>query len=275
MGLEKIQHIIKYIEEHYHQNIPIQKLEHISNYSYRNVQRVFKIIFKESLGAFQKRLKLEHAYKKLIYTSDSITDISYSVGFDSLQSFSKAFKKQFKVSPIQARREKLVVFENFINNSNEENRSINYELVFLKEMKVFYIGIQTKNYDSTEIELLWDKVDIVTGKDKTTACFGIIVDQPLITDKLKCRYEACIDKEPPGKEFLSTRIFGGRYAKYIHKGSYGLIEDTYRQIYKDWLFNSILEFDSSPIIEHYMKNDYNTGNMDDYITEILIPVKKK
>jgi|GEM_PF-1739300 len=61
MGLEKIQHIIKYIEEHYHQNISVQKLEHISNYSYRNVQRVFKAVFKELLGAFQKILKLENA----------------------------------------------------------------------------------------------------------------------------------------------------------------------------------------------------------------------
>lgn len=96
MSLEKVQHIIKYIEEHYNQDISIQKLEQLSNYSYRNVQRVFKKIFNESLGAFQKRLKLKNAYKKLIYTLDPITDVAYSVGFDSLQSFSKSFKKQFR-----------------------------------------------------------------------------------------------------------------------------------------------------------------------------------
>lgn len=275
MGLEKIQHIIKYIEEYYNQDLSIERLEHISGYSYRNVQRVFKNIFKESIGAFQKRLKLESGYKKLIYTDDPITDISYSVGFDSLQSFSKAFKKQFKVPPIHARQEKKIVFEDFINSCVQENKNIGYELVFIKEMKVFYLEIKTKNYHNADIELLWDKVDTVTGKDKATACFGIIVDQPLITDKLKCRYKACIDKEPTSKEFLSTRIFDGRYARYIHKGSYSLIEDTYRQIYKHWLFNTVLEFDSSPIIEHYVKNDNNTGNTDDYITEILIPVKKR
>ncbi|MBB6270703.1 transcriptional regulator GlxA family with amidase domain [Pedobacter cryoconitis] len=63
MSLAKIQHIIKYIEEYYDQDISVQKLEQLSNYSYRNVQRVFKNIFNESLGAFQKRLKLENAYK--------------------------------------------------------------------------------------------------------------------------------------------------------------------------------------------------------------------
>ncbi len=275
MGLEKIQHIIKYIEENYNEDISIQKLEQLSNYSYRNAQRVFKNIFNESLGAFQKRLKLENAYKKLIYTSDSITEISYSVGFDSLQSFSKSFKKQFNISPIKARLGKKDTFKSFINDYHEESKNIDCEVVFFKEIKVFYIGIQTKNYNSTEIELLWDKIDAIIEKKGTIEYFGIIVDQPLVTDMLKCRYEACIDKDPANKEFFSTYILGCKYAKYIHKGSYSLIEDTYRRIYKDWLFNSTLEFDSTPIIEHYVKNDYNTENIDDYITEILVPIKKK
>ncbi|MGY0036232.1 hypothetical protein [Pedobacter sp. NJ-S-72] len=42
-------------------------------------------------------MKLENVYKKLIYTCDPITNISYAVGFDNLQSFSKSFKKQFNV----------------------------------------------------------------------------------------------------------------------------------------------------------------------------------
>lgn len=275
MSLAKIQHIIKYIEEHYNQDISVQELEQLSNYSYRNIQRVFKNIFHESLGAFQKRLKLENAYKKLIYTSDSITNISYSVGFDSLQSFSKSFKKQFNVSPANARKKRATVFENFINSYIDKNKSIDHEIVFLKTVKVYYIGTKTKNYNNTEIELLWDKVDTAFEENITAAYYGIIVDQPLITDKLKCRYEACVDKDPANKEFCSTYILGGKYAKYIHEGSYSLIEDTYRRIYIDWLFKSKLEFDNSPVIEHYVKNEFNAANTNDYITEILVPIKKK
>ncbi|PYF77036.1 AraC family transcriptional regulator [Pedobacter nutrimenti] len=275
MALEKIQHIINYIEAHYHQDIPIEKLEELSNYSYRNVQRVFKNIFKESLGAFQKRLKLEHAYKKLIYTSDAVTRISYSVGFESLQAFSKSFKKQFKISPMRARREKVGIFESFIERFRQEDKSISRELVFLKEVRVFYIGIQTNNYSSPDIENLWEKIDTLVEAGPGTQYFGIIVDQPLITDKLKCRYEACINKDPLNKQFFSTHILGGRYAKYIHKGSHNLIEDTYRRIYIDWLFKTDLELDSSGIIEHYVKNEYHTENEDNFVTEILIPVKKK
>ncbi|WP_316838971.1 AraC family transcriptional regulator [Pedobacter gandavensis] len=274
MALERIQHIIKYIEENYDQELSIEKLEQLSNYSYRNIQRVFKNVFKESLGAFQKRLKLENGYKKLIYTRDSITDISYSVGFDSLQAFSKSFKKQFNISAIQARKEKAAVFESFINSYGPDGNPIICELVFLKAVKVYYIGLQTADYNTAEIELLWEKVDETFETDLSTEYYGIIVDQPLITDKLKCRYEACIDKEPSKKGYFSTNIFGGKYAKYLHKGSFNSIEDTYRRIYKDWLFNPVLEFDSSPMIEHYVKNEFNTEHPADYLTEILVPIKK-
>lgn len=275
MSLEKIQHIIKYIEENYNQDISIQKLEQLSNYSYRNVQRVFKNIFDESLGAFQKRLKLENAYKKLIYTLDPITDIAYSVGFDSLQSFSKSFKKQFNVSPVKARKDREIIFDSFIGGNPGDSENIAYEIVFLKETKVSYIGTQTKNYRSTEIELLWNKIDKILNVHIRAEYYGIIVDQPLITDKVKCRYEACVDQEIANKEFFSSHILGSRYAKYIHKGSYSSIEDTYRRIYRDWLFNSSLELDYSPIIEHYVKNDCNAENPDDYVTEILVPLKKR
>ncbi len=101
---------MRYIEKHYNENLFIEKLEQLSNYSYRNTQRIFKGIFNELIEAFQKRLKLENAYKKLIYTNESISSIAYAVGFDSLQSFSKFFKKQFAHSPSDARDEKASIF---------------------------------------------------------------------------------------------------------------------------------------------------------------------
>jgi AraC family transcriptional regulator len=65
---------------------------------------VFKNIFKESLGAFQKRLKLELGYKRLIYTQDPITEIALEAGFESLQAFTKSFKQTFQINPSEARK---------------------------------------------------------------------------------------------------------------------------------------------------------------------------
>jgi AraC family transcriptional regulator len=63
MVLEKVQHIVKFVEDNYYRNIPINELEDIGCYSYRNLQRIFQNIFKETIGAFQKRLKLEKLTK--------------------------------------------------------------------------------------------------------------------------------------------------------------------------------------------------------------------
>jgi predicted transcriptional regulator YdeE len=74
------------------------------------------------------------------------------------------------------------------------------------------------------------------------------------------------------KELPSKNILGKKYAKFIHHGSYESIEKTYHNIYTHWILEDNIEFDSSPIIEHYMKHDGNTKNENDFITYILIPI---
>lgn len=272
MNLYKIQHIIKFIEENYNQEISVLSLEEIACYSYRNFQRVFKNIFGESIGAFQKRLKLENGYKKLIYSNDSITDIAFSVGFESLQAFTKSFKKQFGISPSVSRLNKLKIFDEY--GISDKKEAISREIVYLNPVIFYYQSIKTNNYDNNEIDRLWENIDAKYGSQNDLNYFGIIVDQPLITTGKHCRYEAGIDQNPDNKDFSSKTIFGGRYIKYIHLGSYDLIENTYRLLYNDWLFNSKYELDDSPIIERYVKHNFNVENENQFITEILLPIKK-
>ncbi len=274
MDIEKIQHIVKYIEENYARTILIEELEDIGCYSYRNLHRVFQNLFKETLGAFQKRLKLENGYKKLIYTKDTVTDIAYHVGFESLQAFTKSFKKQFGIAPSDARINRHHIFDEYLRQSTQ-NTTISYDIVYLNPVKIFYQSIKTSNYDNGEIDKLWEKIDLHYGKQQDLNYYGIIVDQPLITVEDHCRYEACLNQNPNDKAFDTKEIFGGKYAKYIHKGNYDDIENTYRLIYKDWLFCSKLEFDTSPIIEHYVIHNFSIENDDSLLTEILIPLKKK
>lgn len=54
---------IAYIEENFAREITSGEIEDIACYSYRNFQRVFMKLFGETLSGFQKRLRLENAYK--------------------------------------------------------------------------------------------------------------------------------------------------------------------------------------------------------------------
>ena len=90
----------------------------------------------------------------------------------------------------------------------------------------------------------------------------------------KSRYEACYSVESEKiKGFNTKHIFGGKYMKYTHLGSYEKILETYRLLYFDWLFNQQYEINTSPIIEHYEVSSINTSNEKDYITHILVPIK--
>ncbi|AYN03449.1 GyrI-like domain-containing protein [Flavobacterium sp. 140616W15] len=271
MRIENIQKVLTFLEDNYHRQIDPVELEEISNYSYRNIQRIFNAILKETIGNFCTRLKLENAYKQLVYTDNSIVDIAYDVGYSSNQSFAKAFKNKFQITPLQARQNKKLLFDEYIKTKKDKLLFIDFEYQYKDKMSVYYKTLMSNNYNNNAINELWDAV---INENKTIAsykCFGVIVDQPVISDKEKSRYEVCVDNCANPKLYLSKTIFGGWYAKYVHRGSYDEIEETYRDIYYRWLYEKDYELDTSPIIEQYIDDAESTN----FVTEIYVPVKRK
>jgi AraC-like DNA-binding protein/predicted transcriptional regulator YdeE len=268
--LKRIYATQNYIETNYNKSISISELEKVSCYSYRNLQRIFFSLFSETIGAYQTRLKVENGYKKLLYSKKQISDIAFEVGFSDLQSFSKTFKKHFGFSPSVARTKKETLF-----NANNLIISIAYnlkpEIVFIPKTTVNYSSCKT-SYINPEIETLWENFLKNDSLEKDADYFGVISDDVIITDKTKCRYDACISSASLNTDFPSKHIFGGKYAKFIHHGSYTTIDKTYQQIYGGWFLDNHLEFSHTPIIEHYIKHDSNTVSEEDFITAILIPL---
>ena len=268
-----MQKIIKIIDENYHEDSITNQIEAASFYSQRNLQRVFKKQFNETLSNYKKRLRLQMAYKKIVYSNDSIIDIAFEVGYETSASFAKAFKNHFKVSPSQSRKSRNETFTNFIEKSDSFSNPIDFEVLFVESKTIHYKMILTLNYNNEAIGNLWNEINRINANCGLYKSFGLIIDQPLISEIDKCRYEACIDVNPNDKKFLTKKIFGGKYIKFIHNGSYDLIEDTYRKIYYHWLFKLDFEIDSSPIIESYIQDSYNSEHEANYVTDILIPIK--
>lgn len=272
MKIENIQQILTFLENNYHRQINPSDLEEISNYSYRNVQRIFNAILKETIGSFCTRLKLENAYKKLVYTNQSIAEVANEVGYENNQSFSKAFKNKFQITPLQARKSKSNLFDDYIKQKKDASFSIDFEFEYKEKINIYYKTIISNNYNNITINALWDNIKDINKTIPLYNSFGVIVDQPIISDKTKSRYEACVDDCTNSKLYLSKTIFGGWYAKYTHVGCYDEIEETYRKIYHRWLYESNYELATSSIIEYYI-SDRNSGT--ELITVIYVPVKRK
>lgn len=269
---EKIQKVLIFLEKNYSRQITPEELENISNYSYRNTQRIFKNIFKENIGEYQKRLRLENGFKRLIYSNENISDISFSIGYESNQAFTKAFKKKYAITPRKARLSKENIFNDFIKSIN--HKTIDSEIIRLNPIEVYYKLIITNNYDNTTINHHWKELYKKTTDCKDVDYYGLIVDQPLLSIKSKCRYEACVTKTNTEHNSLQRKtIAGGKYVKYTYYGSYDSILDHYRLLYHDWLFHQKYEIDSRPILEHYEVGPINIADEEKYITNILVPIK--
>jgi AraC-like DNA-binding protein/uncharacterized damage-inducible protein DinB len=66
--------------------------------------RLFRALIEESPGAMRRRLLLERAAWRLGRTQTSITEIALEANYSSLEAFTRAFRKAFRVSPSLYRR---------------------------------------------------------------------------------------------------------------------------------------------------------------------------
>ena len=85
---------ITYMENHYLENIPLDKLAKIACMSPRQFGRVFKHLKGTSPIEYLIGLRIEHACYLLQNSSYSITDISAMSGFSDSNYFTRVFKNK-------------------------------------------------------------------------------------------------------------------------------------------------------------------------------------
>ena len=85
-------------------NYTSRELSEIAGVSESTLRRLFKEQTGKTLYDFIKENKMNSAARKLLITNDSITDIAYSMGYESPSYFTKRFKEVFGVSPQEYRK---------------------------------------------------------------------------------------------------------------------------------------------------------------------------
>lgn len=95
--------VLEQIEKNLEERIDIEKLVVITGYSRRSLQD-FKEKCGVSIGKYIRQRKLSRSATLLKLTSQSVTDIAFRMGFDSVQSYSREFKKHLASIPITIAR---------------------------------------------------------------------------------------------------------------------------------------------------------------------------
>ncbi|RED89392.1 iron complex transport system substrate-binding protein [Cohnella phaseoli] len=99
-----VAYALRYIHEHYADAVTMEQLAELLGCSSSYMYRLFKAEIGKSPNEIIIGIRMEHAKRRLLTTKLNLRDIALSVGYSDVYYFSRLFKKQFGVSPLQFRR---------------------------------------------------------------------------------------------------------------------------------------------------------------------------
>lgn len=278
---KRLMRVLIYIERNLDAEISLDKLADIANFSPYHFHRIFSGMVGESVKSYVRRLRLDRAASQLLQTEQHVTDIALNSGYEAVETFSKAFQKQFTVNPSKyrhyIRRKRLEVLENFINQLPKGETKMQVKIETVTKMKVAFV----RNIGPyMEAEKAWQKLLSCQEVTKTfiaeTKFLGVCYDDPKITAPDKIRYDACItvpnDFKSNNSDIGIQEVGGGKYAITQYIGPYTGLAAVYAELYGNWLLKNGHEPKSEPSFEIY-KNDPKTTPPEKLITEIYAPIK--
>lgn len=264
--IQSIYKVIYYIEKNYKEDLTLEELSKVANFSKYHFHRIFKSIVGENLSDYIRRVRLSSTTLKF-KTNLNITQIAQISGYETNASFSKAFKNHFGITP-----------KKFSQNAKKKkgNKMLEPKIVNMDPIDVLYVR-KTGHYLTSADEAWKIMVAFVTKYElfeKVVARYGISHDNPNVIEEHNLRYDACLelnDSENPKGEVSKKQIAGGKYALFVHKGSYKLLGETFRNI-GDWIVETGTSLRDEPSFQKYLDLDPAEIKEEDLRTELYIPI---
>jgi AraC family transcriptional regulator len=272
--LQSIYRVMEYIEANYQENLSLEELASIAKYSKYHFHRIFRSIMGESIYEYIKRVRLSRSANQL-YTHTSITSVARESGYETSASFTKAFREYFGCTPTQ--------FSQRILNQKEQVMLKGIEIVEIESIEVLYVrkmgaySVSAGEAFGALMSFAYEQ-KIKFKKNllgKEASIYGIGHDDPSVVEASKLRYDACLsydDKsvEPSGEVGVKS-IEGGKYLKYLHKGSYDGLKEVYTQL-MSYVVENELTLADKPFFEKYLNRDPRRTKPENLKTEIYIPI---
>ena len=123
---DRIQKSINFIEENIKEQITLNDVSQVSFGSLWHFHRIFRFMTGSSLKDYIRKRRLSKAGKEILLTKRKIIDIALDYGYETPESFTRAFRKAFGLNPLKYRnsRDEHPLFERF--DVFNENHRINY-----------------------------------------------------------------------------------------------------------------------------------------------------
>lgn len=279
-----IQSAINFMEQHITENISAEDVAnhvHISSFYF---QKGFRMLCGFSVIEYIRNRRLALAGGDLATTDIKIIDIAMKYGYDSPDSFTKAFTRFHGVSPTMVRKEDVMI-KTFaplkLEISLKGGYFMNHKIIDKESFTV--LGVSKEfNYENCkqEIPLFWQRHYEEGNGKYVCGMFGINIDEKMGNDSFEYLIADLYDSKmeiPEG--FVTRTIPAFTWAVFSCVGPMPTaLQDVSTKIFSEWLpALKEYEFAAGYCVEMYDAPDkYPNGTQDEnYHTEIWIPIQKK
>jgi len=300
--VQGIQNAIDYIEDNITEDIDYKKLARLAFSSSFHFQRVFSIMCGVTVGEYIRLRRLTLAGTELIRAKAKVIDIAVKYGYDTPESFSRAFTKFHGVSPSQVKENsflnsysRLSVKIDFVGGNEMKYKVKEMDKLVLVGYKKRFSGVPYGNERAKQEQefctstrakqwlLIGASCDystdycIVTNIDDNGYDFYIAYALD------ECTRQEMFNKEVTGVDFMDKMGFE---TIVIHKKLYAIFEtekkkrpiedyiDIRKRIVTEWLPSSGYIFANAPeiVIMHWRTR----GNSEkERYVEICLPIEKE
>lgn len=288
--LEQVQSGIDYIEAHLDQEVEVAEVACQAGLSQWHFQRIFKALTNETLKAYIRSRRLANSLAKLSESDQRIIEIAMEAGFESQESFTRAFKLAFEVTPADyRRRQKSFKFLRKLRFDREYLKHIHQSLSLVPEMicqpAMQLVGMRTRYYGSdSEKNNMADKLPALWGgflscwseipNQLRGTGYGVILQTADSSDELD--YWAAVEVtqiQTIGATLEGLSLPQQRYAKFTHRGLVSKLDQTVNYIYSSWLLNSGMRHTGGADLEIYGA-EYQSDS-EESVVYYAIPVEER
>jgi AraC-like DNA-binding protein len=106
---DRMSDVYNYIMLNFKKNIMLEEVAGIASMSPTSFSRYFKARTNKSFSSFVSELRIGYACKQLMEDKNTIAQICYECGYNTLSNFNKQFKEQMHKTPFEYRKEYLKI----------------------------------------------------------------------------------------------------------------------------------------------------------------------
>ncbi len=282
--LNRMRDAIDYIENNIETELDPEEIAKVACCSTFHFQRMFLMLTGVTLKDYIRKRRLTLAAQEIAVSDTKVIDLALKYGYDSPESFSKAFRRTHGCTPSAARKPgvKLKAFPRIsFQLYLKGDKDMDYRIVERKEFKIIgkALTVTTKDGENLRrIPKFWDEcnedgtcenlLSISNGGNLLGVCIDFDHEKEEIT------YMVAVEDKGYSKDGFTTRVIPeATWAVFTAVGPMpNAIQEVWKKIFQEWFPATGYEHAKGPELEVYFDGDPGS---DDYRSEVWIPIIKK